>query len=178
MKVKRLLKSAILVVSWFIFPPLYILLAYVWKIMRPWQRIGVSLIAPMTLLLLFISVMSSKNYIHQQWRASRSEINLRTGIEFPRLIQRSDDELLYGPTLQGDFTKVKYYQLDTTNTRLLYATLNQMVDSCNRHQNNFTNRSWSKNMNRVFFSYSDGYEFLNLVVDQTDGTIKVSFGEL
>lgn len=178
MGIKRILKLFGLLLGWLLFPPIFLLLSYRWKLISPWLRISLFFVAPLTFLVLFIGIVWGKSYLHQEWRGSRSEISMRTGVLFPHLDQAEEDWMYGSRSFNGDFTKVKYYQLDTTDIESFYATLEQMVDSCSSHQDQFHNKTWNKDRNGFSFSVVEGDEFLNLKIDKTSGKMEVIFGEM
>lgn len=156
-----MLKTITLAVFWLIFPPLFLILSFVWKIPRKVFRILLFFVAPLTLLVLFaVSAQVYAHYYYLVERGSRKEIETRTGLQFPDYQTIEKRRFLSGPSLSGDFTVQYVIRLDTAGIQEFYSDIEALIpDGADSLQVQASH--WTLNG-------KDGYSFYDAGTDHPD----------
>ena len=85
MNTKLISRLLALVLAWLVFSPLFLFLSIRWKKPKLIPRIILTTIAPLTLVVLFFVSWGSYDYYYYNIkRGSRSEIEAKTGLNFPK----------------------------------------------------------------------------------------------
>lgn len=177
-----MLKKITLSVLWLVFPPLFLLLAFVWKMPRMVPRIILFVVAPLTLLVLLAGGLDLYIRYHQYVdRGSRSEIEMKSGVEFPRYRTIEKRKRVPLPARFRDFTIEYKVQLDTTCIRDFYqaieASARQETDSLKPQRN-----TWSITPEGKYFFHDAGIddpdqEFITVIINPSLHQADIEYGE-
>lgn len=175
-------RSFTLFIFWLILPPIFLTLSIIWKTPRRIWRIVLTLIAPLTLLVLVMSVNSgSQYYYHHISRGSKNEIETLTGLKLPRYKIIEKRHFTYGPNFQGDFIMEYTIKLDTVKIKEFYNKIEEQITDYNLEKDRNPEPFWVINENGDYYFKSSGiqpetHETLELLFDKKNATMKVEFG--
>ena len=177
-KIKEILKTSTLILSWIVFSPLFLFLSVEWKRPKFIGRIILTIIAPVTLLTLsFVTWHGYEYYYYQIKRGSRSEIEAKTGIDFPKYKTIEKRRRTYEPSFNGDFMMNYSVQLDTTDIDQFYEQIRNVIESNNRQKNENIIVCWDSYSGGIYsFSHSNFQEILELSIDSKTGKIIITYG--
>jgi len=176
-----ILKIIGLIFSWLLFPPLFFIFSTIWKMPKKIWRIVLTIIAPLSLLLIIIcSVWVYQNYHVYRERGSRKEIEIKTGIELPKYQKFERRYFIYGSAFGGDFTMEYSIQLDTAGAQDFYR---QIEEKLNEQKNDSVDSgvSWSLTEEGNYHFSSPGInpltqENLELFIDRKNALVRVIYG--
>jgi hypothetical protein len=176
-----ILKIIGLIFSWLLFPPLFFILSTIWKMPKKIWRVVLTIIAPLSLLLIIIcSVWVYQNYHVYRERGSRKEIEIKTGIELPKYQKFERRYFIYGSAFGGDFTMEYSIQLDTAGAQDFYR---QIEEKLNEQKNDSVDSgvSWSLTEEGNYHFSSPGInpltqENLELFIDRKNALVRVIYG--
>jgi hypothetical protein len=176
-----ILKIIGLIFSWLLFPPLILIFSTIWKMPKKIWRIVLTIIAPLSLLLIIIcSVWVYQNYHVYRERGSRKEIEIKTGIELPKYQKVERRYFIYGSAFGGDFTMEYSIQLDTAGAQDFYR---QIEEKLNEQKNDSVDSgvSWSLTEEGNYHFSSPGInpltqENLELFIDRKNALVRVIYG--
>jgi hypothetical protein len=171
-----LIRYLVLLAFWLLFPPLFLLFSIIWNIPKKMARIILTIVAPLTLvLLLFVSYITYRNYYFYIERGSRSEIETKTEIKFPDYETVERAHFQGHVSFTGDFTMHYSIKLDTTNIKDFYNRINTQI----QRQNIST--GWSINDDGHYsFSHiannTDEHQTLDLNIDKNTALVEIQYG--
>jgi hypothetical protein len=176
-----ILKIIGLIFSWLLFPPLFFIFSTIWKMPKKIWRIVLTIIAPLSLLLIIIcSVWVYQNYHVYRERGSRKEIEIKTGIELPKYQKVERRYFIYGSAFGGDFTMEYSIQLDTAGAQDFYR---QIEEKLNEQKNDSVDSGvfWSLTEEGNYHFSSPGInpltqENLELFIDRKNALVRVIYG--
>jgi hypothetical protein len=179
-KIKEILKTSTLILSWIVFSPLFLFLSAEWKRPKLIGRIMLTIIAPVTLLTLsFVTWHGYEYYYYQVKRGSRSEIEAKTGIDFPEYKTIEKRRRAYEPSFNGDFTMNYSVQLDTTDIDQFYKHIREAISYKNVVKNDSLYFYWDIDFNgNFFFNHNDFQENLDLQINNKTGEMKITYGSM
>ena len=175
-KLTSRIRFLVLIISWLLFPPLFLLFSIIWNIPKKMARIILTLVAPLTLvLLLFVSYITYSSYHFYIERGSRSEIETKTGIKFPdyKTVERAHFKGRVSFT--GDFTMHYSIKLDTTNIQDFYNRINAQIQKQN------ISTGWSIHEDGHYsFSHiaknTKEHQTLDLNIDKNTALVEIKYG--
>lgn len=173
-------RNAILIISWIIFSPLFLFLSVKWNKPKLIGRIILTIIAPVTLITLsFISWNGYEYYYYQIKRGSISEIEAKTGMEFPKCKTIEKRQRTYGTSFNGDFTMNYSVQLDTTDITSFYQRIEEAIKSSHIQENNSLYYYWDMdNKGNFSFNHNNYQEHLELNINTQTGEMDITYGSL
>ena len=176
-----MLKKIALSVFWLVFPPLFLVLAFLWKMPRMVPRIILFVVAPLTLLVLLAVGLDLYMRYHQYVdRGSRSEIEMKTGVEFPRYRTIEKRKRVPYPSRFRDFEIGYKVQLDTKGIRDFYQAIEvsarQETESLKPQRN-----IWSITPEGKYYFHDAGIddpdqEFLTVTIDTSLHQASIAYG--
>ncbi|MGQ7868953.1 hypothetical protein [Sunxiuqinia sp. sy24] len=169
-----------LILSWIIFSPLFLFLSIRWNKPKLIGRSMLTLIAPLTLLtLVFVSWQGYEYYYYQLKRGSRSEIEAKTGMNFPQYKTIEKRQRTYGSGFNDDFIMNYSVQLDTVDIDHFYQQVKKRTGSKHTGNNDRLYSSWSIDKDKNFsFSHIDYQEHLDLKINTETGVMDITFGSM
>jgi|GEM_PF-6081908 len=173
-------KNLALILSWIILSPLFLFLSVKWNKPKLLGRIILTLIAPFTLITIsFISWHGYEYYYYQIKRGSITEIEAKTGMEFPECKTIKKRRRTYGPSFNSDFIMNYSVQLDTTDITSFYQQIEEAIESSNTQENNSLYYYWDMdNKGNFSFSHNDYQEHLELNINTQTGEMDITYGSL
>ncbi len=177
------IKSLVLFVFWLVFPPLFLLFSFIWKIPRLAYRFIFTLLAPVTLFFLFLcSIMAYVYYDCFIVRGSRTEIETKTGLDFPdyRTVERRRFEDYF--SFNGDYTITFSVKIDTVGIQDFYNQIEKQIELHNKEKREDSNWDFDIDGNYSFSSlgiYPDigKEESLQLTIDKKNSIMEISYGD-
>ncbi len=175
------IKSLVLFVFWLVFPPLFLLFSFIWKMPRLAFRIIFTLLAPVTLFFLVLGAVLVMNFYQVHFvRGARAEIEAKTGLDFPSYQTVEKRHFVYGPTFMGDFTLEYSVKMDTAEIGNFYRQVEKQMEKskCN---STGSDCSWAVDENGNYRFNSPGIEpatqeTLELVIDKRNAVVKITCG--
>jgi hypothetical protein len=174
-------KSLVLFVFWLVFPPLFLFFSVIWEMPRLTYRIVLTLIAPFTLFAFLMSWVVFENYYTCYFsRGTRTEIETKTGVDFPKYKILEKRHLINGPWMSGDFDMKYSVKLDTVGIRDFYLRIEKQMEK--RKDDSAGNDSyWSVDENGNYrFSLPgvepETQETLELLIDKSNAVVKIAYG--
>jgi len=170
------IRYLVLIASWLLFPPLFLLFSFIWNIPKKMARIILTLVAPLTLVFLqFISYITYSNYNIYIERGSRSEIETKTRIKFPDYETVERTHFKGRVSFTGDFTMHYSIKLDTTNIQDFYNRINAQIQQQN------ISTGWSINEEGHYsFSHiaenTEEHQALDLNIDKNTALVEIQYG--
>ncbi len=175
-----LIKSIALFIFWLIFSPLFLVFSIIWKMPRLGYRILLTLIAPFTLLVLLFGLFSAGYYYNYYLsRGTRTEIETKTGIEFPKFRTLEKRHFIYGPKFTGDFTMEYKVKMDTVKIQDFYNQIEIQLEKQMKTNEIDYKINWAiiEDGNYHFMQpWSESQETLELEIDKKNATVKVIYG--
>ena len=183
-QIKLILKISVLLLLWLIFSPLFLWFSIKWNIPKLVSRIILTIIAPFTLLIfLAIYWQGYDYYYHHIKRGSRSELETKTSIIFPKFHTANKKQFVYGSSFNGDFTMEYTVKLDTNNIQVFYEQIEQQIQFYEKQEGKYSAVDWSIDKEgNYFFTYLDiengDDETLELYFNKKDAKVKIVFGQM
>ena len=178
--IQSVVKPIVLFIFWFIFSPLFLVFSIIWKMPRLGYRIVLTLIAPFTLLVLWIGLFSVAYYYEYYLsRGTRTEIETKTGVEFPKLRTLEKRHFIYGPKFTGDFTMEYKVSMDSVKIHDFYNQIELQLGKQMEKYDKDSIISWSINKDGNFHfmqPWSESQETLELEVDKKNSIITIWYG--
>lgn len=180
MAVKRTLKVIVLTLMWIFVSPLFLILSIYWKMPRLTPRIILTIIAPMSILIIFLTSFAGYKYYYFNFkRGNKSEIETKTGMEFPKFKTIEKRREIYDPSFNGDFSMEYKVQLDTINIKEFYKKIQNAIEIAGDEENDEIFYIWKHNPEGNFsFNYSDFQEHLELEINRFNGEMEIRYGSL
>ena len=181
---KIIIKKLALLILWLIFPPLFLFFSIKWKTPKIISRTILTIIAPLTLLILMaISLQGYEYYYHHVKRGSKSELETKTGMLFPKFHTTNKRQFTYGNSFNGDFTMEYTVKLDTNNIQVFYEQIEQQIQFYEEQIEKNPAIYWTIDKEgNYFFTYQDfengDDETLELKINKKDAEIKILFGQI
>lgn len=145
-------------------------------------RIVLTLLAPLTLLVLVSTYISASSYynFHVE-RGSRKELETKTGITFPRYKTVEKRHFTYGPGSNGDFTMEKTVELDASGIQEFYSQIEAKIQEETPGDGTAKSSGWAYTADG---NYTYNYNFwgmddhtLELHVDKESRQVRIVFGQ-
>ena len=178
---KSILKKTALLFQWLIFPPLFLFFSIKWKTPKIITRTVLTIIAPLTLVVLIaISWQGYDYYYYQIKRGSRSEIETKTGLIFPKFHTTNKRQFTYGPSFLGDFRMEYTVKLDTNNIQEFYEQIEQQIKFAEEQKGKHSAINWSMD-NEGNYSFSEiDFETgnLELKINKKNAVVEILFGQM
>ncbi|WP_340110991.1 hypothetical protein [Maribellus mangrovi] len=180
MTVKKNTQVFVLILMWILLSPLFLFLSIKWKMPRLAPRIILTIIAPMTLLIISLTSISGYVYYYTYIkRGTKSEIETKTGLNFPKFTIIEKRHKTFGPAFNGDFSMEYKVQLDTLNVQEFYKQIQSSIEITDNERNDNISYSWESNSeDSYFFNYSDYQEYLELEINRFNGEMEIRYGSL
>jgi len=178
-----MLKKLSLALLWLLFPPLFLVLAFVWKMPRMAARIILFVVAPITLVMLLATGVDLYNRYHQYVdRGSRSEIESKTGLKFPRYRTIDKREIIFKYPRGLDFTMKYKVQLDTARIREFYQAIETTAQPTAIDTLHMRPPGWRINSDGNYDFYDSGInhpdqQFLDITIDKSMHQATIVYGE-
>jgi hypothetical protein len=177
-----LIKSFVLFIFWLIFSPLFHVFSIKWKMPRLGYRIVLTFIAPFTLLVLFLGLFSAGYYYNYYLgRGTRTEIETKTGMEFPKFRTLEKRDFIYGSRFTGDFTMEYKAKMDTVKIQDFYNQIELQLGKQRKKYDKDSVINWSiiEDGNCHFMQpWSESQETLDLKVDKKNSIMTIKYGSL
>ncbi|MDO9615989.1 MAG: hypothetical protein Q7J86_15890 [Bacteroidota bacterium] len=181
---QTILKRFVLSIFWLIFPPLFLILSIVWKSPKLVMRIVLTAIAPLTIVAIVIGIFSL-NQLHYYYieRGSRTEIEAKTGMEFPDYETVEKRHFSYGPSFNGDFTMERTVKFDTVNIHDFYEQIDLKIIETGKNTLNSFSIYWSMQENGNYsFTHFDPQDeddqTLELEIDKKNSQVRITYGRM
>lgn len=180
--IQYILRSFALFMTWLIFPPIFLILSTIWKTPRKIWRLVLTFIAPLTLLILLLTMIWANDYYYWHYkRGSKKEIETLTSLKLPKYKVIEKRHFTYGPRFQGDFIMEYTIKLDTLNIKEFYNNIEEQIIILNSDNKRNTVPSWRITESGDYYYGSSGapldsHEMLELLFDKKNSTVKVEFG--
>lgn len=178
--IRFILKSLVLFLFWLVFSPLFLTFSIIWKMPRLTYRIILTLIAPFTLFVLLMGwFVFGYYYTYYFSRGGRTEIEAKTGVDFPKYKILEKRHFIYGPWMSGDFDMEYTVKLDTAGIGEFYLRVEKQMekakDDC---AGNDSYWSVDENGNYRFNSpvEPETQETFGLLIDKTNAVAKITYG--
>lgn len=181
-KLESALQKLTLIFFWLIFPPLFLVFLFIWKMPKLAIRLILTVIAPLTLIVLFVGLFQLQQYYYYHFeRGSRAEIEAKTGLKFPDYTTVEKRHFTFEPGFNGDFSMEYTVKFDTANIQNFYLQIDKKLQEPEKQ--NSSTIYWSlENDGNYFFNHFDPEDeddqTLELHIDKKNAQIRISYGQM
>ncbi|MCE4566039.1 hypothetical protein INQ51_17095 [Maribellus sp. CM-23] len=175
---KNIFKTIVLILSWIIFSPLFLFLSIKWRVPKLVPRIILTTLAPLSLLIIFFVSRGTYDYYYYNIkRGSKSEIEAKTGLDFPKFKTIEKRHTRFGPAFNGDFSMEYTVKFDTLNIAIFYQQIENKIESGSTNLKDSVFVYWDRYGDGIYsFNFNDLEENLELIIDSNKEEMRITYG--